>query len=856
MLTYHPVVSLMPVLCLSLISANGFSANNFNPNWSGKPIIKNPSTYDSKIYSKNGNLKNLELVKNYLKSNPDNFPIQKNLKNLKFEKVKKSLLGSHYHYQQYINGIPVENSNIIISTNTNGNFIYQVFSNLKKIPEIKNSYSISKNKSYDIVWEDLWVQGKLLSAPKSKLTYLVNNKKIIPVYKTYLYTNNPEGAWEYTISAETGKIINKRDTRIFRKKRKKIDLKRKFGKLADRQVAFDDYKLSILPKSFERSSSIFFNENQKGFVFDPDPLTVAKNNALADGSPAADFEPLYKEIELKDLQKDSSGNYTLSGPWVKIADFETPNTPPSTSSTGIWEQKRGDNAFNDVMTYYFIDKSQRYIQSLFGTDSERHIQHGPIEADSDGVSGSDNSHYIPSENRLAFGHGCVDDNEDADVILHEYGHAIHHSINSNWNGGDTGAMGEGFGDYWAGSYSLYTKILTDPDSAINHFYTNVFNWDAHGTGECWDGRVLNNQAVKYNPEKTYEAHSQIENGISDELWSAPLFLSLVELVNNAGSVDEKLEVRQKLDKAILEGHFGLASNVTMRMMAGAILRASDTFYGSESEISKTLYKNFRNFNIVDNPSAKMTLSKVKITPEDLGENGVIDPGEEVSFNIELTNSGRNSALSTNGTLSSGSTGVVVQTDFSEFGDITGNSTSSSATKYRIAVTPEHVCGRPFPLNISINYSEEDESKNINIPFHLPTGVPKLVNLESTPDSSIPDNDENGITETIQLKSNGKVDGSFSIDVNIQHTFIGDLTLVLQSPQGTKIKLHNETGGSSDDIITNYPKDTKPVESFDKIFGEEIKGDWKLIVIDGQGQDVGTIKSWNIEYVDSYECSSN
>ena len=103
---------------------------------------------------------------------------------------------------------------------------------------------------------------------------------------------------------------------------------------------------------------------------------------------------------------------------------------PSTSANGQWDAKRGNVAFNDVMTYYHIDKNQRYMQSL-GFKGNKGIQEVSIEVDANGVNGTDNSHFIPSSNRMAFGHGCVDDNEDADVILHEYGHAINFSINSN-----------------------------------------------------------------------------------------------------------------------------------------------------------------------------------------------------------------------------------------------------------------------------------------------------------------------------------------------------------------------------------------------------------------------------------------
>ena len=54
-------------------------------------------------------------------------------------------------------------------------------------------------------------------------------------------------------------------------------------------------------------------------------------------------------------------------------------------------------------------------------------------------------------------------------------------------GGDTGGMGEGFGDYWAGSYSYST-----PNGPV--FNPNwMFTWDGHSS--CWPGRITSYTAI-------------------------------------------------------------------------------------------------------------------------------------------------------------------------------------------------------------------------------------------------------------------------------------------------------------------------------------------------------------------------
>jgi Zn-dependent metalloprotease len=64
--------------------------------------------------------------------------------------------------------------------------------------------------------------------------------------------------------------------------------------------------------------------------------------------------------------------------------------------------------------------------------------------------GQDNSFATDHpKNELRFGKGGVDDAEDAEVILHEYGHAIHFSQNFSFASEEAGAISEGFADYWA-----------------------------------------------------------------------------------------------------------------------------------------------------------------------------------------------------------------------------------------------------------------------------------------------------------------------------------------------------------------------------------------------------------------------
>src|SRR6476620_11468797 len=193
-----------------------------------------------------------------------------------------------------------------------------------------------------------------------------------------------------------------------------------------------------------------------GTVFLPNPVADLDDETLTDQKDAdyPALAPAYHDVVLSNL--DGSG--FLVGDWAQVIS-ETGD--PAYSPFNEFRYRRDDDRFEQVMAYYWITEAQKYIQSLgFGTTRR------PVNMRSQHVRinqlGVDNSFATTHKDELRFGKGGVDDAEDAEVILHEYGHAIHFSQNFVFATEEAGAISEGFGDYWAVTVSSLIAPTPDP----------------------------------------------------------------------------------------------------------------------------------------------------------------------------------------------------------------------------------------------------------------------------------------------------------------------------------------------------------------------------------------------------------
>jgi hypothetical protein len=276
-------------------------------------------------------------------------------------------------------------------------------------------------------------------------------------------------------------------------------------------------------------------------LFVPNAVVTTGNVGLADNANGTVTESAYTEVTLNGL--DTSGFVT--GPYCTTDRTED---RIRVQSGDFSELRREDRGFNELEVYWAIDSAQRYIQETLGIDSAANYQ---IRVDAYAFP-DDNSNYSLSGNGtgvLNFGEGGVDDAQDAEIVWHEYGHAILDNQAQISLSGEAGAIHEGWGDYVAATMS--TRYPGD-----TRFHPTVGEWDA----------------ISYNPgnppflrrvdtNKQYPRDLRFQVHTDGEIWSSCLW----DLHQALG--------RDVANRIIFSANFLFPTNVGFLDAAAAVLEA-------------------------------------------------------------------------------------------------------------------------------------------------------------------------------------------------------------------------------------------------------------------------------------------
>jgi hypothetical protein len=262
-----------------------------------------------------------------------------------------------------------------------------------------------------------------------------------------------------------------------------------------------------------------------GMVFHPNPISTTGDISLVDNndedSEVLDNARMQVTLHLLD---DTSGklknqyvDLTATGIDLRTVQGYTPGM--AQSDTGEFNYTRNDFRFEEVNAYYWITEMSIYIAESLGFPELVNYS-VPVNVH---YMIDDNSYYREDDRGLHFGDGGVDDAEDVEIVLHEFGHAVQHNavpgLGITW---EARSQDEGTSDYFAATFSGDTRY---PDT--------IGEWDATGYDPNPDNdppRLRPIVTERHYPEDMGDLYPL--NGSPDIHWDGVIWSSTLWQIRN------------------------------------------------------------------------------------------------------------------------------------------------------------------------------------------------------------------------------------------------------------------------------------------------------------------------------------
>jgi hypothetical protein len=297
-----------------------------------------------------------------------------------------------------------------------------------------------------------------------------------------------------------------------------------------------------------------FGHSATGTVFWPNPVTTLGNQDLTDDKDrdSAVFADAYKQVTLEHL--DGSGH--LVGQYVRV---KSSTGKAAEAVNGAFPAYHRDvDQFEQVMGYYWVDTAQAYLQHLGFGSTLAPVNQRQIELRVDQFGG-DNSFFRDDKANITVGKGGVDDAEDAEVIVHEYGHSVQDGQVPGFGTTlESGSIGEAFGDYLAVVVTSWKAGVptNTPEACVADWDSTSYTASAPHCLRRLDGNKV------YPTNVIGEVHAD------GEIWSRALWDIRTVLGDTQAST------------LIIDAQFAFTVDITFHDAALATVAAAQRLYGS------------------------------------------------------------------------------------------------------------------------------------------------------------------------------------------------------------------------------------------------------------------------------------
>ena len=557
------------------------------------------------------------------------------------------------------------------------------------------------------------------------------------------------------------------------------------------------------------------------------------------------------------------GKYAFSPGGNLIFDFPlntTYSAGDQSENAAITNLFYWTNIIHDVAYQYGFDEaSGNFQQNNYGNGG---VGNDPVNAEAQDGSGTCNANFAtPGDGSRPRMQMYVCNSRDGDldnmVIIHEYGHGISNRLSTL---GGAEQMGEGWSDYYGLMLTMESGD-TGPDSR------GVGTW-LIGEGPGGPGIRTWPYSTNFgvNPHTYDDIKTEVAPHGVGSVWAEMLWEMTWELIaihgfdtdfyNGTGGNNISLAL-------VTEGLKLQPSQPGFVDGRDAILAADMAMYGGANQcaIWEAFARRGLGYSAIQGSSGSKTDGTEAFDlPPSFSSLDIID---EVclSDGIQTGLSGGNP---TGGVYS----GLGV-TDDGNGTTFTFDPTVGGSGLVTVTYIVNDFCtGVPTTLTDDINVTNDPPEI-----ICMGSGtIPMTGTQTSSPGTAIPDNNPTGVTVNMNVAENVVIT-DLDVNLNISHTWVGDVIVTIKSPSGTMATIIDRPGrttsgfGCSGDNIVAVLDDeaatavenecagsvptingsfipNNPLSVFD---GESTMGLWELTVSDVVSPDAGTINSWGIDY---------
>ncbi|WP_328472626.1 S8 family serine peptidase [Actinoplanes sp. NBC_00393] len=262
-----------------------------------------------------------------------------------------------------------------------------------------------------------------------------------------------------------------------------------------------------------------------------------------------------------------------------------------------------------------------------------------------------------------------------------------------------------------------------------------------------------------------------------------------------------------------------------------------------------------------------------VTPATGDGDAYLEPGEQATVALPVTNSGDGTATGVNVVVDTDDPRATVTPRAAGYGNIAAGATKSR--NYTLRLAADYPLGRPVTLQVRTTFAGVLSPTTSTAV--VPTGQPSATVQDfayTGPVVPIPDNDPTGAAVTVDVGAVGYASSlTFSVDgtecndtaasptVGIDHTFVGDLVGTLTAPDGRTATLFSRSGGNGNNLCqvvfddaaaapftsvqssqAPYTGTWRPNEPLTSLRLSPVNGTWTFRVTDRANADRGSIRA--------------